>query len=217
MTACGTSARSSVVALEGRGLAVAIPVGLEGDLRDLAAVGPAGGDALGATRRAAMQQNHAGIVGERLIEHLPDALVIVASGAAGKGDARAFRQMHLGFGAALGGKVFAAFEERGGQLGVVDEAAGAGPPCGTRERLVVLARTVAQIFEDLAAFEKRCPSAMRRSSSTERTSLPSCSAWSVSGGLRFRRANAEHGRPCGEGGRRGARRDRRGHPRSGCR
>ena len=99
-----------VVALEGRGLAVAIPVGLEDDLRDLAAVGPAGGDALGAARRAAMQKNHAGIVGERLIEHLPDALVIVASGAAGKGDARAFRQMHLGFGAALGGEVFAAFQ-----------------------------------------------------------------------------------------------------------
>ena len=110
MTACGHLGEKRVVALEGRGLAIAIPVGLEDDLRDLAVVGPAGGDALGAPRRAAMQKNHAGIVGERLIEHLPDALVIVASGAAGKGDAGAFRQMHLGFGAALGGEVFAAFQ-----------------------------------------------------------------------------------------------------------
>jgi O-acetylhomoserine (thiol)-lyase len=30
--------------------------------------------------------------------------------------------MHLGFGAALGGEVFAAFEERGGELGVVQRA-----------------------------------------------------------------------------------------------
>src|SRR3546814_8731314 len=41
-----------VVALEGRGVAVAVPVGLEGDLHDLAVVGPAGGDALGAAGRS---------------------------------------------------------------------------------------------------------------------------------------------------------------------
>ena len=37
-----------VVALERRGLAVAVPVRLEGDLGNLAAVRPAGGDLLGA-------------------------------------------------------------------------------------------------------------------------------------------------------------------------
>src|SRR6201987_3457381 len=38
----------AVVALEGSGAAFAGPVGLKDDLRDLAIVGPAGGDALGA-------------------------------------------------------------------------------------------------------------------------------------------------------------------------
>ena len=37
-----------VVALEGRGLLVPGPVGLEDDLRDAAVVGPLGGDQLGA-------------------------------------------------------------------------------------------------------------------------------------------------------------------------
>src|SRR5215472_14258956 len=43
-----------VVAPERCSLGVAGPVGHEGDLRDLASVGPGGGDALGAPRAAAM-------------------------------------------------------------------------------------------------------------------------------------------------------------------
>ena len=49
------------------------PVGLEDDLRDLAAVGPAGGDTLGAARAAAVQQHHVGIFRVHLVEHGPDA------------------------------------------------------------------------------------------------------------------------------------------------
>src|SRR5688572_21010318 len=52
-----------VVALEGCSLSVAGPVRLERDMRHLARVGPAGGDALGARRRAAMQQDHVGMLG----------------------------------------------------------------------------------------------------------------------------------------------------------
>src|SRR5713226_4002846 len=44
-----------IVALEGGGLGMAGPVGLECDLRDLAGRGPAGGDPLRALRAAAMQ------------------------------------------------------------------------------------------------------------------------------------------------------------------
>ncbi len=44
----------AVVALEGRDLAFARPVRLEGDLGDVALVGPAGGDALGARGGAAI-------------------------------------------------------------------------------------------------------------------------------------------------------------------
>jgi hypothetical protein len=50
----------AVIALERRGLAVAGPVGPEGDLRDLAVIGPAGGGFLRAFRRAAMDQLHTG-------------------------------------------------------------------------------------------------------------------------------------------------------------
>jgi hypothetical protein len=45
-----------VIALKGRGLGVTRPVGLEDDLRDLAIIGPGGGDRLGAPRRSAMKE-----------------------------------------------------------------------------------------------------------------------------------------------------------------
>src|SRR3546814_2724335 len=66
----------------GRGVAMAVPVGLEGDLHDLAVVGPAGGDALGAARAATVQQHHVGMLGVDLVERGPDALVIVEVGTA---------------------------------------------------------------------------------------------------------------------------------------
>src|SRR5712671_7690003 len=66
-----------IVAPEGRGLGVAGPVGLEGDLGDLAGVGPGGGDALGAPRGAAVQQHHAGMLGVNLVEPVPDRAVVV--------------------------------------------------------------------------------------------------------------------------------------------
>src|SRR5215472_10403282 len=50
-----------VVALERRSLAVTCPIRLEDDLRNLAVVGPTGGDALGAARAPAVQQNHVAV------------------------------------------------------------------------------------------------------------------------------------------------------------
>ena len=73
-----------VVALERCGVPVPGPVGLEDDLRHLAAVGPASGDTLGAFWRAAVQQHHVGVLGAHLVERFPDAPVIVAIGAAGE-------------------------------------------------------------------------------------------------------------------------------------
>ena len=81
-----------VVALERRGLGVLGPVGLEGDLRHLAVVGPAGGDQLGALRRAAMQQHHVGMLGVDLVEPVPDQAMVVEVEAAGEGDLRSWRQ-----------------------------------------------------------------------------------------------------------------------------
>ena len=64
----GKAASICVVALERRGLGVLRPVRLEGDLRHLAVIGPAGGDALGALRRSAVQEHHVGVLGVDLIE-----------------------------------------------------------------------------------------------------------------------------------------------------
>src|SRR5436190_23615012 len=51
-TPIGNTLQHGVVPLERRGLGVASPVGPEGDLRHLAVIGPAGGDALAALRRS---------------------------------------------------------------------------------------------------------------------------------------------------------------------
>ena len=66
-----------IVALEWRGLGMLRPVGLEGDLRDLAVVGPLGGDQLGALWRSAVQQHHVGMLGVHLVQLGPDQPVIV--------------------------------------------------------------------------------------------------------------------------------------------
>src|SRR5258706_2885224 len=77
-----------IVALEGGSLGVLGPVGLKGDLRNLAVIGPAGSDTLCALRRTAVQQHHVRMLGVDLIELVPDHPVIVAVEATGEGDLR---------------------------------------------------------------------------------------------------------------------------------
>ena len=113
----------------GRRLGVPVPVGLEGDLRHLAAFGPAGGDALGAARAAAVQQHHVGMLLAGLVERVPDPLVIVEVDAAGEGDLGAGGQQHLGLGAAAGGEEVPGVDHRRGHRLMVDLRAGARPPC----------------------------------------------------------------------------------------
>jgi len=67
-----------IVALERRGFGVFGPVGLEGDLRHLADVGPARGDLFGAFGRTAVHQHHVGVFGVDVIEFCPDPLVVGA-------------------------------------------------------------------------------------------------------------------------------------------
>ena len=102
MTPIGMSAKHLVVALEGRGFGVFRPVGLEGDLRDLAIVGPGGRDALGPFRRSAMHEHHVRVLGMDLIELGPDRPMI-GGVAAREGDLRSGRQQHLVVGPAFGG------------------------------------------------------------------------------------------------------------------
>ncbi len=92
-----------IVALERRRLGVTRPVGFEDDLRRLAIVGPAGGDALGATRATAVQQHHVRMLGERLVEPVPDRAMVVEVEAAGEGDLGSGGEQRLDLGAMLGG------------------------------------------------------------------------------------------------------------------
>ena len=99
-----------VVALEGCRLGVPGPIGLEGDLRHLAIVGPAGGDALGALGRAAMQQHHVRVLGVDAVELVPDRAVIVEVEPTGEGDLRPGGQHHLVFRPAFGSQEIAAVD-----------------------------------------------------------------------------------------------------------
>ena len=94
----------------------------------LAVVGPAGGDALGARRRAAVQQHHVGMLGVDLVERVPDRVMVVEVEPAGEGDLRSGGKQHFGLGAAPGGEELPAVDHRGGQRAVVDHRAGARPP-----------------------------------------------------------------------------------------
>jgi hypothetical protein len=130
------------------------PVGFEDDLWNLPLIGPAGGDAFGAARAAAMEEHHVGVLGADLVERVPDADVIVAVGAAGEGDAGAGRGEHFGVGAAAGGEKFPAVDHRGGQRPVIDHGSGARPPDGAGRDFEELGRMVARELEGVAAFDQ---------------------------------------------------------------
>src|SRR5215813_4136729 len=99
-----------------------------GDLRDLAGVGPGGGDALGALRAAAVEQHHAGMLGVDLVEPVPDGAVVVEVETAREGDLGAGRQQHLGLATALGGNEVAAVDQRRCESAMIDHRSGAWAP-----------------------------------------------------------------------------------------
>ena len=153
----GSVLQKLIVALEGRGLGVARPVGLEGDLRDLAAVGPAGCDALGALRCAAVQKHHVGVFGVHPVKDGPNAQVIGAILPAGKSDPRAGRQMDLGVGAPLCGDKVATVDDGGGQVAVIDARPGARCPRRSGQLPEVFGGTVGKRLEAVAALEEGEP------------------------------------------------------------
>lgn len=85
-----------VVALEWSSLFVSVPVRPEGDLWNLARVGPASGSAFGTGGRCSMQKDHVGMTPMNPVEDVPDGRVIVAIGATCEGNAGAFGQQHTG-------------------------------------------------------------------------------------------------------------------------
>ncbi len=81
-----------VVSLEGRGIAMLRPIRLENDLRHFPALGPAGGDAFGATIAAAVEKDHVSVLGTGLVEDIPNPDMIVVVGPAGEADPMACRE-----------------------------------------------------------------------------------------------------------------------------
>src|SRR5262249_46698527 len=105
----------SVVALERRGPGVPVPIGLEDDLRHVAVISPAGGDAFRALGTDAMQQYHFRMLAVDLVERRPDRRMIVEVEAAGEGNLWSDGKQNLDFGAAFSSEKIAAINHCGGQ------------------------------------------------------------------------------------------------------
>jgi hypothetical protein len=110
-----------VVAPEGRCLGMLGPVRLERDLWRFPGGRPFGGDQLGALWRAAMDQDHVGMLGVNLVEAIPDQTVIVEVEAAGECDLRPRWQHDLYLCPALGCDEVSGIDHRRGQRAIVDE------------------------------------------------------------------------------------------------
>src|SRR5262245_27851174 len=85
-----------VVALEGCSLGVLCPVGFEGDLWLLPGGRPFGGDQLRTLWRAAMDQDHVGMLGVNFVEAIPDQTMVVEIEATSECDLWPGRQHDLG-------------------------------------------------------------------------------------------------------------------------
>ena len=88
-----------------------------------------------------------GVLGPGLVEHVPDAVVILVVDAAGDKDARALRQEDLGLGPALRVDEVAAVDDGGSHGAVVDLRARKRLPGGAGGRLEQLSRMVAHELE----------------------------------------------------------------------
>ena len=133
---------------------MARPFGLEDDLGRLAIVGPAGGDAIGALGRSAVEQHHVGVAREGLVEPVPDQAMVVEVEPAGEGDLGAGGNERFGLDAAFGGEEVAAIDHRRGQCAVVDRGTGAWPPGRPGVRLEARGGCVAELFQALAPFDQ---------------------------------------------------------------
>ena len=72
MTPIGSTSSIASLRLNGAALACFVQSGLKAICGTLRLIGPAGGDAFGALRRAAVQQHHVGMLGVDLVEPVPD-------------------------------------------------------------------------------------------------------------------------------------------------
>ena len=155
MTPIGSTSSIASLRLNGAALACLVQFGLEGDLRDLAVVGPFGGDQLGALRRSAVQQHHVRVLGVDLVELGPDQPVIVEVEPAGQRHLRSRGQEHLVVGALLRRQEVAAVDHRRGEVAMVDLRPVARPPGRVGVVLELVGGLVAHQLEGVAPFDQR--------------------------------------------------------------
>lgn len=122
---------------------------------DLAVASPERCYMLTARRIAAVQQNHVGVLGEHLVQYAPDPLVVLVSWSRGKRDAGAARKQRFGFRAALGSKIVAAVDHRGGERAVVHQRPAAWCPGLSEMGLELFSGGLAQKFQRVAALDQR--------------------------------------------------------------
>ena len=101
------------------------------------------------------KQHHVGMLGERLVETIPDRAMIVEVESAGEGDLGPGGEQRLGFGAALGGEEVAAVDHRRRQGAVVDLGAGARAPGRAGVALEGVGGLVAEELHAVAALDQR--------------------------------------------------------------
>jgi hypothetical protein len=107
--------------------------------------------------RAAVQEDHVRVLGHHLVEHRPDALVIVAVHAAGEGDPGALRQEDLGIRAAARIDELAAVDHRRRHRRPVHHRARARPPRLAGMKAVELGGGITDELEAVAALDQGHP------------------------------------------------------------
>ena len=121
MTPIGSSSSMASLRLNGAALACFVQSGLKAICGTLRLISPFGGDQFGALWRAAVDEDHVGMLGVNFVEAIPDQVVVVEVEATGKSNLWSCRQHDLGLGAAFGCDKFAGVDHCCGERAMVDE------------------------------------------------------------------------------------------------
>ena len=149
--ALGQEVEEVVVAAEGGGASVPVPVGLADDLVDAVALGPGGGDLLG-SGTAAVDEDHVGVPGLDAIEGGPDGVGVLGLPAACDGDEGSVGEVGAGLAVLAGADEVAGVDGGGGELaGAAGVGAVAGPPLFAGLGPVGVGGEVAELLKGVAA------------------------------------------------------------------
>src|SRR5262249_10094057 len=115
---------------------------------------PFRGDQLGALWRAAVDQDHVGMLVVNLVQTIPDQAVVVEVEAASECDLRPRWQHDLGFSAALGSDEVPRLDHCRGQRARVTQRSGWGAPGRAGVKLKTLDGLIAEELQAVASFDQ---------------------------------------------------------------